>query len=166
VGVLTARLMMRRPVLADAGAVLRIHQDRLACEHNPADLIVFPEEAVSRCESWITHWERHGFGYWVLRRRGSEHVIGFCGVKLVRLHDAPVLNLFYRLEPAAWGSGLASEAVAAVMGAVAGQPYPVIARIRPSNVASARVAARAGLVRAVDLDVLGEDGVDWIWASH
>ncbi|GIM94950.1 GNAT family N-acetyltransferase [Paractinoplanes toevensis] len=162
---LTPRLELRRPVLADAGAVLRIHQDRLACEHNPGDLIGTRAQAVERCRGWIDHWERHGFGYWVLRRRGSEHVIGFCGVKLVRLHDAPVLNLFYRLEPAAWGSGLAGEAVAAVIATSAALPYPVIARVRPANVASARVAARAGLRRAEHLDTLGEDGPDWIWSS-
>ncbi|GAA2632596.1 GNAT family N-acetyltransferase [Paractinoplanes durhamensis] len=161
---LTARLWLRRPVPSDADAILRIHRDPLACEHNPGDMIGGRAEAVARCNAWIGHWERHGFGYHVLRRRESEHVIGFCGVKLVRLHDTTMLNLFYRLEPAAWGAGLAGEAVAAVVGAARGLPYPLIARVRPGNVASARVAARAGLLRAVDLDVAGEDGPDWVWA--
>jgi RimJ/RimL family protein N-acetyltransferase len=160
----TARLSLRRPVPADAAAILRIHCDPLACEHNPADMIATPAEAVERCRAWIAHWERHGFGYRVLRRLGSERVIGFCGVKLMRLHEVPVLNLFYRLEPAAWGSGLAGEAVAAVVASVAGQQYPVIARVRPGNVASQRVAVRAGLRRAEHLDTVGDDGVDWIFA--
>ena len=161
---LTARLELRRPVPADTGAVLRIHADPLACEHNPGDMITTWVVAAERCRAWIGHWERHGFGYRVLRRRGSEHVLGFCGVKLMRLHDAPVLNLFYRLEPAAWGSGLAAEAACAVVAEAGAQPYPVIARIRPANIGSARVAVKAGLVRAAHLDTLGEDGPDWIWA--
>ncbi|GAA0527670.1 hypothetical protein GCM10010172_05250 [Paractinoplanes ferrugineus] len=158
-------MSLRRPVPADAAAVLRIHSDPLACAHNPGDMIFTWAEAVTRCAAWIGHWERYGFGYHVLRRLDSDRVIGFCGVKVVRLHDLPVLNLFYRLEPAAWGAGLAGEAVAAVIGSVAGEPLPVIARVRPANVASARVAARAGLRRAEHLDTEGEDGVDWIWAS-
>jgi RimJ/RimL family protein N-acetyltransferase len=165
--VLTERLELRRPTEADVDAVLRIHSDRLACEHNPSDMITVRAEAVSRCRSWMAHWERHGFGYWVLRRLSSEHVVGFCGVKVTRLHDAPVLNLFYRLEPAAWGSGLASEAAVAVVASAVSSPagYPVVARVRPGNVASARVALRAGLHRAAHLDTTGEDGLDWIFTS-
>lgn len=41
--------------------------------------------------------------------------------------------------------------------------YPLIARVRPQNVASQRVAIRAGLVRAKHLDQPGEDGLDWIY---
>jgi hypothetical protein len=39
----------------------------------------------------------------------------------------------------------------------------LIARIRPDNTPSARVAAKTGLVRAADLDTDGEDGPDHIW---
>lgn len=159
-------MSLRVAVPADAGAVLRIHRDPVACAHNPGDMIFTPAQAVERCRAWMAHWRRHGIGYRVLRRHGSGHVVGFCGVKLMRLHEQPVLNLFYRLEPAAWGQGLAGEAVAAVIASVAGRPEPVIARVRPANVASARVAERAGLRRAEHLDTSGEDGIDWIWSSR
>ena len=145
-------------------AILRIHSDPRACAHNPSDMITVRAEAVDRCRRWRAHWERHGFGYWVLRRRGSSPVIGFCGLKLMRLHDAPVLNLFYRLDPAAWGLGFATEAASAVV-AAAPPGLPVVARVRPANVASARVAERAGLVRAEHLDTDGADGPDWIFQT-
>jgi len=51
-----------------------------------------------------------------------------------------------------------------VVAAAPGEP-PVIARIRPANVGSARVALRAGLRRAEHLDTLGEDGLDWVFTS-
>jgi RimJ/RimL family protein N-acetyltransferase len=57
--------------------------------------------------------------------------------------------LFYRFDPAAWGNGLAIEAASAVI-AWAAQNIPgraLIARIRPQNVASQRVAIHAGLAR-------------------
>ena len=161
---LTERLTLRRPEEGDVDAILRIHSDRRACEHNPSDMITVRAEAADRCRAWQEHWERHGYGYWVVRRTGSPRVIGFCGLKLTRLGDAPVLNLFYRFEPAVWGQGLAGEAVAAVLADVPPEP-PIIARIRPANVASARVALRAGLVRAEHLDTVGEDGPDWVYAS-
>jgi RimJ/RimL family protein N-acetyltransferase len=85
----------------------------------------------------------------------------------MRLQERPVLNLFYRLDPAAWGNGIATEAATAVVSWACDQGIglPVAARVRPANVASARVAERAGLHRTPDLDVDGEDGLDWIYLS-
>ena len=160
----TARLLLSRPVPGDTDAIWRIHRDPVACAHNPSDMVADRPDAARRCRRWIAHWDRNGFGYFVVRRLGSADVVGFCGVKLMRLHDAPVLNLFYRLDPAAWGGGLASEAAVAVV-AWAPPPRPVIARVRPANVASARVAVKAGLHRAPHLDAEGADGVDWIFTS-
>ena len=158
----TARLTLRRPVPADTDEIWRIHRDPVACAHNPSDLIATRSQAAERCRQWIAHWERHGFGYFVVRSGAA--VAGFCGVKQMRLHDVPVLNLFYRFDPAVWGAGLASEAAAAVVG-WAPSSQPVIARVRPGNAASARVAMKAGLQRAPDLDVDGEDGLDWIFVT-
>jgi RimJ/RimL family protein N-acetyltransferase len=83
----------------------------------------------------------------------------------MQLNGSDVVNLFYRFDPAVWGSGLASEAASAVTGwtALNIPDQALIARIRPRNVASQRVAIRAGLARAVHMDALGEDGVDWIF---
>lgn len=43
---------------------------------------------------------------------------------------------------------------------------PVIARVCPANTASQRVTVRAGLVRAENLDIADEDGLDWIFAKN
>ena len=79
-----------------------------------------------------------------------------------------VLNLFYRFATSAWGQGLASEA-AAVVTAWASRHVPdtpLIARVRPTNIASQRVAVRAGLTRAEHLDGTGYDGFDCIYAAR
>ncbi|HEX6873244.1 MAG TPA: GNAT family N-acetyltransferase, partial [Micromonosporaceae bacterium] len=112
-----------------------------------------------------------GFGYWSIRWRGGHRpgaVLGFCGLKVMQLNNRTVLNLFYRLEPAAWGGGVGTEAATAVVAwATANVPdRPIIARVRPANIASARVATRAGLCRAEHLDTVGEDGLDRIYAKN
>lgn len=86
----------------------------------------------------------------------------------MRLQDREVLNLFYRLDPVAWGNGIATEAASTVVKwATTNRPdYPVIARVRPENVASATAAERTGLRRAAHLDTAGEDGLDWIFAKN
>ena len=161
----TVRLSLRRPAPADVDAIFSIHSYQRACAHNPSDMLATRDEAQQLFRRWDEHWLRFGFGYWVVRRRDSATPIGFCGIKVMQLNESDVVNLFYRFDPAVWGNGLASEAASAVIGWAA-QNIPgraLIARIRPQNVASQRVAIHAGLARAEHLDTLGEDGVDWIF---
>jgi RimJ/RimL family protein N-acetyltransferase len=162
----TARLSLRRPEPADVDVIYRIHHDPLACAHNPGDLMADRSEAEDRYQRWDEHWRVNGFGYWVVERDGEA--IGFCGLKVMRLHGREILNLLYRLDPSAWGGGVATEAATAVV-AWAGaneSVRPVVARVRPANFASQRVAERVGLRRAAELDTDGEDGLDWIYVTR
>ncbi|MEV6847461.1 GNAT family N-acetyltransferase [Actinoplanes sp. NPDC051411] len=164
----TSRLDLRRPVEADIDAVWRIHTDPLACAHNPGDAISTRDEAVERWQSWDAHWERNGFGYFTVRLLPHDEPLGFCGIKRMELHGKPVLNLFYRFDPAVWGGGIATEAATAVV-RWAEEQRPgetLIARVRPENAASIKVAEKAGLRRAPELDAAGEDGLDWIFVNE
>ncbi|ANN17539.1 acetyltransferase [Amycolatopsis orientalis] len=163
----TARLLLRRPLPEDLDAIFALHTDPEACAHNPSDLLETREDAELLLLRWSDQWDQYGFGYWTVRRRDSPESLGFCGVKVAGFGRHVVLNLFYRLFPSAWGSGYAVEAATAAMGWVrAHRPDDlVIARVRPENVASQRVALRAGLVRASDFDTPGEDGADWFYVS-
>lgn len=161
----TPRLLLCRPCRTDIDTIYRIHSDPRAYAHNPADALSSRAEAEDRYLRWDEHWNQHGFGYWTVHRRSQANApLGFCGIKLMRLHGRMTLNLFYRLDPLAWGDGVATEAATAVVNwAVAHLPdQPLVARVRPENRASLNVAARAGLRRAPYLDTVGEDGPDCI----
>lgn len=164
----TGRLSLRRPTARDIDAIFEIHCDPRACVHNPSDRLTRREEAEGRYQRWNEQWQRYGYGYWVVRRRDSAVQLGFCGIKPMELSGMKILNLFYRFTPAAWGQGLAGEAATAVVAWASRQlpDLPLVARVRPANVASQRVAIRAGLTRAEHLDTTGEDGVDWIFATN
>lgn len=163
----TSRLTMRRPTQADIGSIFAITADPRTTLHNPSDSIVTSRDALELYRRWNEQWERYGFGYWVIRRIGSELTLGFCGVKVMPFRRGWALNLFYRLAPSTWGHGIASEAAsAAVDWATENAPqWTIVARVRPQNVASQRVAQKAGLVRARHLDGDGYDGVDWVYVS-
>jgi RimJ/RimL family protein N-acetyltransferase len=165
---LTARLSLRRPAPGDIDAIFSIHSDPATCVHNPSDALSRREEGLELFHRWNDHWQRFGYGYWVVRRRGSDRQLGFCGTKFMDLNGMSVLNLFYRFEVSSWGQGVAGEAAKAVVGWVSERvpDLPVIARVRPANIASQRVAVRAGLGRVEHLDTAGEDGLDWIFATN
>ena len=163
----TARLSLRRPNEADVEAILAIHRDPETCVHNPSDALTRFEEAEGLYRRWNNQWGQYGYGYWVVRRHAADQQLGFCGIKPMELHGMPVLNLFYRYATSAWGQGFAGEAAGEVATWVSRHvpELPLIARVRPANIASQRVAIRAGLTRAEHLDATGYDGLDWIYAT-
>lgn len=99
-----------------------------------------------RLAEWIGHWERHGFGYWLVEDAAEGTPLGFAGVR----PDGDGLNLYYRLRREAHGLGLATEAARAAV-ALASEwlpGLPVRAVIRPGHEPSLRTARRSGLVDA------------------
>ena len=160
----TPRLRLRGHRQDDLAAYSALWADPIVVLHT-VGVPQTPEECWGRFLRAHGHWAVVGFGYWVVRE--SEETLGFCGVKFMRLPDRPVLNLFYRFAPQAWGRGFASEAATAVVRWVStnAPDHPIIARVRPDNVASQRVAVNAGLARAPHLDTEGDDGLDWIYAA-
>ncbi len=161
----TNRLVLNRPVLADALVVYEINHDFRAVEHNPSDRLSSLHEAQALVQRWMEHWQQFGFGYWCVREVGSAAVIGFCGLKVVTFQGAEALNLLYRFSPPSWGRGIATEAASAVVDwTLAHEPQrPLLARVRPGNVASQRVALRVGRHRVPALDEDGEDGPDLLF---
>ena len=67
------------------------------------------EEQVSR---FVRHWEERGFGLWALERRGNGAFVGLAG--LAHQEDwaegEHKTEVGWRLDPAFWGRGLATEA--------------------------------------------------------
>jgi [ribosomal protein S5]-alanine N-acetyltransferase len=163
----TKRLILQRPTRADVDAIFKIHNDPQACAHNPSDALTTQAEAENLFRRWMEQWERHGTGYWVIRWIDSAACLGFCGLKFMQFRGIRVLNLFCRLHPRFWGDGIGSEATTAVVAwsKTTWPSHPIIARVRPQNLGSQRVALRCGLTRAEQLDINGEDGPDLIFTT-
>jgi len=151
----TERLALRRVQARDGPALFAIDGDPATHQFNPpgsasADLA----DSEARLREWLRHWDADGVGYWAITLAEAPEVIGFGGVQRIIWREREALNLYYRFSPRAWGHGYATEmARVAVTLARAHLPqWPVIARVRPANVPSQRVAERVGLLRRPDLD--------------
>ena len=92
------------------------------------------------------HWERHGFGLWLLRDRETGVIVGRGGLQYTDAIGGFAVEAAWTVAPERWGQGLATElAVASV--AVAFDVLDldeVIAITLPDNLASRRVMEKAG----------------------
>jgi RimJ/RimL family protein N-acetyltransferase len=162
----TPRLVLTPPTVSDAQHVLELLSDPQSVVHNPSDGLQNVDQATELLARWTRQWERYRFGYWCLRISEGGEFVGYAGVKTIRFRDGEALNLVYRLAPHAWSQGLGTEAASAVV-AWAARHVPdrrLVARVRPENLASQRVAAKAGLQRVPSWDEEGEDGLDLIFS--
>lgn len=130
----TERLILRRPVAADAAA--------------PIWFGIAPERALSLADE---HWERHGFGPWTaLLRTSCEPVavidLHFAGAGIVGV-EADEIEVGWAVAVEARGRGLATEAARAVIEYAfdALGADEVVAYTSPDNAASLRVMEKLGM---------------------
>jgi RimJ/RimL family protein N-acetyltransferase len=111
----------------------------------------------TRPESWtkftqaVGLWPLCGYGYWAFLDRETGAFLGNGGLACFErgidaLEGFPEAG--WAFVPAAWGRGLATEAMAAILNWADGQ---IVSEIRciidPANIASDRVAAKLGFTR-------------------
>ena len=129
----TERLLLR---LADEGDVASIAR---AAETTSTARI---SASIASQTRW---WQEYGYGLWVLLLRGSERVIGWCGLKPGT--DPAHPEIMFGLEAASRGQGLATEAARSVVAYALALPgvSSVWGATVPNNVASAAVMKRIGM---------------------
>lgn len=92
------------------------------------------------------HWERHGFGLWLLRDRATGLMVGRGGLQYTDAIGGFAVEAAWTIVPERWGEGLATElAIASVSVAFdVLDLHEIIAITLPDNVASRRVMEKAG----------------------
>jgi RimJ/RimL family protein N-acetyltransferase len=93
----------------------------------------------------IAHWDRHGFGLWVLRTRSGEFA-GRAGIRHVIVEDTSEIEIAYTLKRTFWGQGLASEIATALTTIARSQLRlpPLVGLVFVANGASRRVLEKTG----------------------
>jgi ribosomal-protein-alanine N-acetyltransferase len=105
----------------------------------------------------IDHWERYGFGLWLLRDRHTGAMIGRGGLQYTYAAGLNDVEAAWAIVPERWGEGLATElAVAAIDIAfdVLALPW-IVALALPGNLASRRVMEKTGFAYQRDIEYAG-----------
>ncbi|HTT94444.1 MAG TPA: GNAT family N-acetyltransferase [Solirubrobacterales bacterium] len=147
---LTPRLRLRRWRAEDEAPMVAINSDPAVTEFLNRNMDAAATAAfLLRTQD---HWDEHGFGHWAVEPRegrSAGEMIGFVGVAypsyLPEVADRPELG--WRLSPAAWGKGYATEAAFAARDDAFGRlGLPaLISIIHPENQPSRRVATKLGM---------------------
>jgi RimJ/RimL family protein N-acetyltransferase len=141
----TLRLSLREFTPQDANALALVLSDPETMRHYPA-----PYDRAG-VEQWIERNRRRyrddGVGLWAMVLNKPQELIGDCGIILQQVDDEPLYEIGYHVRRDFWGRGFATEAAIACRNwAFANlKTDRLISLIRPENLASIRVAARAGM---------------------
>jgi [ribosomal protein S5]-alanine N-acetyltransferase len=61
-------------------------------------------------DRWIEHWDRRGFGTWIIRDRSTDEPVGWVGLADTDTGGAGGVELLYAVTSTRWREGLATEA--------------------------------------------------------
>ena len=104
--------MLREYVEDDAEAFLRLNSDPEVLRYVPDQALVDVDQARQiLVDHPISDYRKHGFGRGACILKSTGENIGFAGLKY--LEELGEVDVAYRLMPAYWGRGLATEAAIA-----------------------------------------------------
>jgi RimJ/RimL family protein N-acetyltransferase len=150
----TARLLCERLRLEHASEVSTLLRDpRVAKTLTPDGLPLSERDVLDGLRAKISHWERYGFGLWMVRDRASGEMVGRGGLQHTFVGGSSEIEVGWAIVPGRWGQGLATElALASVNTATEMLHLPeIVAFTRPDNVASRRVMEKADFVYERDV---------------
>lgn len=103
----TSRLLLSRPRASDLADLALLHADPRVMATLGGVRDAAATEAQLR--DFDAHWERHGFGPWILRDPETRRFLGRGGLRHVAVEGRDEVELLYALAADAWGRGYAAE---------------------------------------------------------
>ena len=150
----TDRMVLERLRLEHGAEQIRLLLDpRVNATLWPGDQPPTEAEVLDGLVAKIDHWDRHGFGLWMLRDRDTGEMVGRGGLQYTYtagLHD---VEAGWAIVPERWGEGLATELAHACVEVGFEQLglLDIVAFTLPTNVASRRVMEKSGFVYERDI---------------
>src|SRR5437868_8101648 len=141
----TDRLLLREYEEADAEAFFQLNSDPEVLRFVPDKRLLNVEQARQiLIDHPIADYRKYGFGRGACILKSTGEQIGFAGLKY--LEEFGEVDVAFRLMPAHWGFGLATEAALASVrfGFADLGLKQIIGLVMPENIASVRVLEKIG----------------------
>jgi len=96
----TPRLIAEAIRPAHFSEIHRLYSDPVVMKTLSADGKPLSEEVTrDSIRQSVDHWQQHGFGFWVFRRRSDGQFIGRGGLKTYQIDGKDVIALAYAVLP-------------------------------------------------------------------
>jgi RimJ/RimL family protein N-acetyltransferase len=152
----------------------RLRAERL-CENHLADLITLhldrhvmryvggvrsPEATRAYLTANLEHWDRFGFGLWVLRTRDGKFA-GRAGIRHVVVEGVSEVEVAFTFQRDLWGKGLATEIAETLvdLGFTKWHLPSLVSAVEVQNIASRRIMEKCGFTLERRVIYQGEDCV-------
>jgi RimJ/RimL family protein N-acetyltransferase len=143
----TPRMVLERVALDQAPEHLRLLLDaRVSSTLWPARTSPTEAEILDGLAAKVEHWERHGFGMWLLRDRQTWEMVGRGGLQYTYTAGMNDIEAGWAVVPERWGQGFATELAQASVevGFEQLDLLEIIAFALPTNIGSRRVMEKTG----------------------
>ncbi|MBD2650882.1 GNAT family N-acetyltransferase [Nostoc foliaceum FACHB-393] len=142
----TPRLLVRQLLHSDADALFRICSDPVVMRWIGNGTPFTHEKCVESIEICLSNYQIKGFGASAVVAKDTGELVGCCGILYEPDRGEP--EIIYGFGQRWWKQGYASEIVPAMLayGLNRCGLRRVLANIEPENLASQRVAQKAGMV--------------------
>ena len=144
----TPRMVLERLRMEHLHEVSRLLRDpRVAATGWPGGKPPSEREVIISLEDKERHWERHGFGMWLMRDRKTGEMVGRGGLQWTfYVRDIDEVEAGWSVVPERWAQGLATELALASVDVAFGplDHERIVAFTTPDNAASQRVMEKAG----------------------
>jgi RimJ/RimL family protein N-acetyltransferase len=141
-------MVLERLRMEHLDEVSRLLRDpRVAATGWPGGRPPTEREVITSLEDKERHWERYGFGMWLMRDRATGEMVGRGGVQwTVYVKDLDEVEVGWSVVPERWNQGLATELALASIEVAFGplELEQIVAFTTPDNAASRRVMEKAG----------------------
>jgi RimJ/RimL family protein N-acetyltransferase len=145
----TERLLLREWQEGDREPFAAMNADARVVEHLTRSMDRVESDAL--VDRIIGHWSSEGHGLWAVETKADGGFIGFVGLTPPNFTApfTPCVEIGWRLTPAAWGHGYATEAARAalVFGFERLGLDEIVSFTVPANVRSRAVMERIGMTR-------------------
>ncbi len=145
----TERLLMRPWRESDADFFVAMNADPVIMRYYPRTYT--REESMASFERARKHFADRGFGMWAAELTATRVPIGFVGLQVPRFeaHFTPCVEVGWRLAPAHWHKGYATEAAREALrfGFDELRLPEIVAMTVPANTPSIAVMDRLGMAR-------------------
>jgi RimJ/RimL family protein N-acetyltransferase len=151
----TPRLLLRRWRPEDAVPLAAINGDPEVMRFIAGGRTLVRGESDALLERLKREWEARGYGLWAVEELDAPGTLaGFCGLAVPAFLPAvlPAVEVGWRLAPAAWGRGIATEAAQAAIadGFHEHGMREILGIVDPRNARSLRVAEKLEMTPRAD----------------